>query len=160
TDYPYPESIWAATQAGVALVPPVLERRGPDGTWQTVLADASFPAGLPRMMLLELTGKLGGPAWVLRLRTNMHVYWDQVFVVPLRERIAAGKQPAGFRTTCLEVSAARLDVLGCMQEYSPDGRLPTLFDYDRRDRVPVSRLSGQLTRLGDVTELLQDRDDR
>src|SRR5262249_26564288 len=55
---------------------------------------------------------------------------------------------------------ARLAVLGGRQEYSPDGRLPTLFDYDRRDRVPVSRLSGQLTRLGDVTELLQDRDDR
>src|SRR5438874_11087366 len=32
TDYPYPESIWAATQAGVPLLPPVLERLQPDDT--------------------------------------------------------------------------------------------------------------------------------
>jgi hypothetical protein len=64
-----------------------------------------------------------------------------------------------FRTSLLPVSAARLEVRGCMQEYSPDGRRPTLFDYDRLDRVPVARLAGRLTRPGDVTELLHDRDD-
>src|SRR5262249_25253850 len=49
TDYPYPESIWAATQAGVALQHPVLERKGDDGKWHAVLADAGFAAGLTRM---------------------------------------------------------------------------------------------------------------
>jgi hypothetical protein len=47
-----------------------------------------------------------------------------------------------------------------MQEYSPDGKEPTLYDYDRIDRVPVSRLSGRLTRYGAVTPLLRERDDR
>ena len=77
TDYPYPESIWAAHQAGIEMLPPVLERQAADGRWEKI-ADAGFPAGLPRMMTLEVTGKLAGPHCVLRLRTNLHVFWDQI----------------------------------------------------------------------------------
>jgi hypothetical protein len=153
TEYPYPEAIWAATQAGVETRAPVLERRAADGTWQTLVADAGFPAGLPRMMSLELTGKLGGPHCVLRLRTNLEIFWDQILVAPLL--------PAGaFRSTSLEVGTANLAARGCVQEYSPDGRQPTLYDHDRLETTPVARVSGRLTRLGDVTELLRDLDDR
>jgi tetratricopeptide (TPR) repeat protein len=153
TEYPYPEAIWAATQAGVETKAPVLERRAADGTWQTLVADAGFPAGLPRMMTLELTGKLGGPRCVLRLRTNLEIFWDQIFVAPLL--------PAGaFRSTSLEVGTATLAARGCVQEYSPDGRQPTLYDHDRLETTPVARVSGRLTRLGDVTELLRELDDR
>jgi tetratricopeptide (TPR) repeat protein len=168
TDYAYPESIWAADQAGVAIQAPVLERLGEDGKWHPVAADAGFPAGLPRMMTLELTGKLTGPRCVLRLRTNLQVYWDQIFVAPLRERVpsptrpgpVAGKEgPASVRVTGLPVSRATLAARGCVQEFSPDGRQPSLYDHDRIERIPVSRLAGRLTRLGDVTELLTARDD-
>jgi hypothetical protein len=153
TEYPYPESIWAATQAGVELRSPVLERRGADGTWQTLVADTGFPAGLPRMMTLDVTGKLGGPRCVLRLRTNLEIFWDQIFVAPLL--------PAGaFRSANLEVGTANLAARGCVQEYSPDGRQPTLYDHDRLETTPVARVSGRLTRLGDVAELLRDLDDR
>jgi hypothetical protein len=150
TDYPYPESIWAAHQAGVQVQAPVLERLGPDGHWQTV-CEAGFPAGLPRVMTLDVTGKLTGPSCVVRLRTNMQVFWDQAFVAPCT---------GTFRATPLEVDTARLSVRGCMQEFSPDGRQPTVYDYDRLDAVPVSRLAGRLTRLGDVTELLRGLDDQ
>jgi hypothetical protein len=87
TEYPYPESIWAATQAGVPLLSPILERLDEKDRWQTLVPDAGFPAGLPRMMTLDVTGKLTGPRCVIRLRTNMEVYWDQIFVVPLLETI-------------------------------------------------------------------------
>jgi hypothetical protein len=162
TDYPYPESIWAATQAGVALQEPTLERLGPDGKWQTILADAGFPAGLPRMMTVEVTGQLGGPRCVVRLRTNMHVYWDQIFVARLAERIPATDhdRPKSFRATYLQVADAQLESRGCAQEFSPDGGKPTIYDHDRRDLVPLAHQSGYLTRLGGVTELLRDRDDR
>src|SRR5207237_8244289 len=112
TDYPYPESIWAAEQAGVAVQAPVLERLGADGKWHTVTADAGFPAGLPRMMTLEGTGKLGGPRCGTRLRTNLQVYWDQVFVAPLLERVPSPTRPGpaagakGMRLTGLPVGAA------------------------------------------------------
>lgn len=155
TDYPYPEAIWAAEQAGVPLQPPVLERLGPDGRWHTLLADPGFPAGLPRRMTVDVTGRLTGPRCVLRLRTSMEVYWDQILVAPLLER-----SPAVLRETPLEVASATLAAPGCAQEFSPDGRQPTLYDRDRLEPVPRARFVGRLTRLGDVTELVRQRDDR
>ncbi len=159
TDYPYPESIWAAHQAGVEMMPPILERKTADGGWQKI-ADAGFPAGLPRMMMLELTGQLREPHCELRLRTNMHVYWDQIFVAPLLEQVVPGQGRGGVRGTVLEVNDARLSARGIMKEYSPDGREPTLYDYDRLDAFPASSPSGRLTRHGDVTDLLRAADDR
>ena len=35
-----------------------------------------------------------------------------------------------------------------------------LYDYDHVERVPLARMSGRLTRFGDVTGLLHDDDDR
>ncbi|MBI1916378.1 MAG: VCBS repeat-containing protein [Planctomycetes bacterium] len=166
TDYAYPESIWAATQAGVAMQPPVLERRGSAGQWQSI-AEIGFPAGLPRLMTYALKGKdLAGDRCVLRLRTNLQVYWDQVFLAPLVDRVAADALKPGqqqgklFRATTLEVSRASLYARGCMQEFSPDGKLPTLYDYERLAPLPVNRLAGRMTHYGDVTELLQKADDR
>lgn len=167
TDYPYPESIWAAAQAGVSMKPPRLERRGADGTWRTLGGEAGFPAGLPRLMTLDVTGQLSGPECVLRLGTNLHVYWDQIYVAPVRARIAASRLTPGARITtdactvhCLEVARARLVPAGCPQEFSPDGRPPVMYDHGRRAAVPVTRLQGKLTRYGDVSELLTGRDDR
>jgi tetratricopeptide (TPR) repeat protein len=151
TDYAYPESIWAAHQAGIEMQPPVLERQEEDGRWRS-LGEAGFPAGLPRMMLLDVTGKLGGSRCRLRLRTNLHVFWDQIFV-------AAGcrvVQPGAM----LEVTSASLEPCGVMQEYSPDGRQPTLYDPDRHDSAPLTPPAGKRTRFGDVTELLREKDDR
>src|SRR5262249_47884896 len=159
TDYPYPESIWAANQAGVKLEPPVLERRNADGRWEKI-ADASFPAGLPRMMTLDVTGMLTGATCAVRLRTNMQVFWDQIFVAPLLEHVHPGEGSVNVRATSLEVNQAKLSARGCMQEFSPDGRQPTIYDYDRQEAVPVSRLAGKLTRYGDVAELLRESDDR
>ncbi len=161
TDYAYPESIWAANQAGIALQTPTLERLGPDGKWQTVIADTGFPAGLPRMMTIDLTGKLTGPRCVLRLRTNMTVYWDQAFIAPSTDpaSVAARLAATRVRTHVLEVHHAALEKRGFMKEVSPDGRQPTIYDYDQLEPVPFTRQTGFLTRFGEVTELLQSRDD-
>lgn len=164
TDYAFPESIWASTQAGVAMVPPVLESRVADGSWQPVLTELGLPAGLPRMMTVDVTGKLAGPACVLRIRTNLQVYWDQVFVTPVIERLGLKNLANSGKPTLvinrLDVAEGILANRGCAQEYTPDGKLPTLYNHDRLESVSVSHLSGRLTRLGNVTELLHDRDDR
>jgi Tfp pilus assembly protein PilF len=157
TDYTYPESEWAAAQAGVSALLPMLERRADDGTWK-LIGEIGFPAGTPRMITLELTGKqLAGSNCVFRIRTNLHVHWDQIFLAPL---LARGPKEGLFRATPLEVDDARLSVRGFMQEFSPDGREPTIYDHDRLENVPVTRWQGKLTRLGDVTDLLHQRDDR
>lgn len=161
TDYPFPESMWAATQAGVAVRPPSLERWH-DGRWLPVPIEFGFPAGLPRVMTVDLTGRLTGPTCRLRLKTNMHVFWDQLFVAPLSERVPAGRTTHAsplLRVAGLDVQRADLAVRGCVQEFSPDGREPTCYDHDRLAPIPVVRLAGRLTKLGDVTDLLQGRDD-
>ena len=47
-----------------------------------------------------------------------------------------------------------------MREFTPDGKQPTIYDADRFQTVPATRLAGSLTRHGDVTELLRTEDDR
>lgn len=161
TDYPYPESIWAASQAGHSLLAPVLERLGDDGKWQVVRDDLSFPAGLPRMMTYDVTGLVAGSSCKLRIRTNMHVYWDQIFIAPLVERVPYGQEKSTTtHLTALDVHGAVLENRGCVQEYSPDGKEPTVYAYDKLDKVAVTRQSGRLTTFGDVKELLTERDDR
>src|SRR5207244_5203910 len=128
------------------------------GNWQTIVADAGFPAGLPRMMTLDVTGKLIEPRCVIRLRTNMEVYWDQIFVAPLLVFTTEAQRPQRIENSSLGVlsvsvvnaSHATLSQSGLMQEFSPDGRLPTIYDYDRQQTVAISRLAGKMTRHGEV----------
>jgi hypothetical protein len=151
TEYPFPESSWAAHQAGVVEQWPILERQDASGQWHS-LGESGFPAGTPRMMLVDVTGKLTGPHCRLRLRTNMHICWDQAFV-------AAECQLHSARATYLDVHSATLAPGHIPAEFSPDGRSPKLYDYHRADKVPLVGQSGRMTRFGDVTELLHQRDD-
>jgi len=58
---------------------------------------AGYPAGLPRMTTLDLTGKLTGPRCTIRLRTNMECYWDRAF-------LAHEEEDAGLEVTALPVA--------------------------------------------------------
>ena len=64
------------------------------------------------------------------------------------------------RVRQLPVARAVLGPRGYTREVSPDGRLPLLYDYDYVDPAPLARMSGKLTRFGDVASLLHDDDDR
>ncbi len=153
-EYPYSQTNYAAATAGVPLKPPVIERRNDDGSWTLIEPHAGYPAGLPRLTTLELTGKLTGPSCILRLRTNMECYWDQAFVA-LRDREAE----ASLIQTTLPVARAALGHRGYSREVSPDGREPLLYDYDHVDPAPLALMAGKLTRHGDVQPLLTDDDD-
>jgi tetratricopeptide (TPR) repeat protein len=156
-EYPYSQTNYAAATAGVALQPPVLERRNDDGSWSVLEADPGYPAGLPRRTTLELTGKLGdASSCVLRLRTNMECYYDEAFLAVAQPDLDA----AGVRTTTRPVARAELRDRGYTREVSPDGRDPLLYDYDHIDPAPLAPLRGRLTRFGDVAELLRSDDDR
>jgi Tfp pilus assembly protein PilF len=151
TEYPYPESIYAAERAGVPLQFPVLERLAADGkTWEP-LGDLGFPAGLPRVMIRPLPDLKPGPC-TLRVRTNMQVYFDQVYL--------ALAEDVGMKLHTLDVAKADLAARGFIQEVCPDGRPPITYDDAKTESVPVTRWKGHLTRTGDVTELLTAADDR
>jgi tetratricopeptide (TPR) repeat protein len=152
-EYPYSQTNYAASTAGAPLKPPVLERLRDGGTWEVLEADPGYPAGMPRLTTLDLTGKLAGSRCVLRLRTNMECYYDRAF-------LALAEPDPGLRTTRLPVKSATLGYRGYTREISPDGRLPLIYDYHYIDPAPLARLHGRLTRYGDVTPLLNDDDDR
>ncbi len=152
-EYPYSQTNFAAATAGTALKPPVLERKNATGQWEVITPSMGYPAGLPRMMTLDLTGKLTGKSCELRIRTNMECYWDQAFI--------AVRQPtSSVKSVTLSVLAVKLGYRGYTREISPDGRLPLIYDYNYVDPAPLAHLSGMLTRFGDVTKLLQADDDQ
>ncbi len=155
-EYPYSQTNYAASGAGIALKPPVLEQRLPDGQWRLIDATMGHPAGLPRMMTVSLRDKLlPGADIVLRISTNMECYWDQAF-------LAVVEPPSlnSVRSVNLPVAQARLRDRGYLREYSADGHQPPLPDYHLVDPMPLARFRGELTLHGDVAELLQRDDDQ
>ncbi len=154
-EYPYSQTNYAASTAGISLRAPMVERQNDDGSWSIIEPHAGYPAGLPRLMTLDLTGKLVGAQCTIRLRTNMECYWDQAFVA-LRDPQAE----AAIRQTILPVARASLGQRGYSREVSPDGLEPLLYDYDHTDPAPLASMAGRLTPHGDVQSLLLADDDR
>jgi len=154
-EYPYSQTNYAAATAGVTSRSLVVERRQADGRWAVIEPDAGYPAGTPRRMTLDMTGKLTGPACVLRIHSNIEYDLDEAFVA-LRDPVAG----AAVRRKALNPGVATLGHRGYNREYLPGGRPPALYDYDAVDPAPLALLTGRLTRYGDVAPLLRHDDDR
>jgi tetratricopeptide (TPR) repeat protein len=146
-------SLYAAWKAGVKPVSPYVEAQMTDGSWQRIADDVGFPAGLERTIVVELSGKLPAGARRIRLVTNLEIYWDQVLIDNNAE--------AESRTTEVPLSLATLHFRGYPTQI--EGASPGDLDYNY-DRVsltgPFQHQRGNYTRMGDVTELLKNIDDR
>ncbi|MFQ5876976.1 MAG: FG-GAP-like repeat-containing protein [Acidobacteriota bacterium] len=157
-DFEYSSSNFAAAQSGLVLTPPILEFEGADRLFEPALDPMGFPPGLPRMMTVDLseTGPLPTPR--IRIRTNMRVYWDQVFLArPMGGQELSDK----VRVQEVRLSGAHLHRRGYPREHSPDGREPKIYDYGIIDNTqPFKVMTGDYTRFGRVTELLRRTDDR
>jgi hypothetical protein len=151
-EYSYSATNFAAGQAGLRLQAPSIcvER---DGQWVELFHEVGYPAGIRHTMTLDVTGKLRPADRRVRISNNMELYWDQVFLAPVRADVTP-------QTRSLPVDSADLHFLGYPREYSPDGRLPTLYDYSQVDRaIPWKTMRGEYTRYGPVTELVRRSDD-
>ncbi|HET6203391.1 MAG TPA: FG-GAP-like repeat-containing protein [Planctomycetota bacterium] len=153
-EYPYSRINLGASQAGLRMEAPSIEVPDGKGGWRTALPEFGYPAGLPRWMAIEVTSILREGHARIRLRTNVEVYWDEIFLA----RVGA----AEVRTTAIAPDSADLRACGYPREFSPDGKAPRLYDYGILDRgFPFFRsLPGHYTRHGDVRELLASSDDR
>ncbi len=146
-------SMYAAWQAGLAPQSPSVEAQTPDGRWKPILADMGFPAGLPRTITVDLTGKLPQGARRIRIRTNLQIYWDQILVdnAPSSDRT--------IRATELPLREATLAFRGYPQQI--DGKTPGDLTYDYQNislTGPFGWQRGAYTRYGTVTPLLTGRD--
>jgi hypothetical protein len=115
--------------------------------------EVGYPGGIQHMMTLDVTGKLLPSDQRIRISSNMELYWDQIFIAPVMEDMEFNLQE-------VRVKSADLHFLGYPQEYTPDGRLPTLYDYDSVDRAVAWKImEGCYTHYGEVSELLEKADD-
>ena len=141
--------------SALATVMPHLQVIGTDGEWETAVAELSFPSGKNKTIVQDLTGLFSTPDHRVRIRTNMNIYWDEVF-------ISVGTPAAPTRLTVLEPAAADLRYRGFSREYRKGGRSgPPWFDYGTVSEEPRWRpIVGRYTRYGDVLPLVGEADDR
>ncbi len=148
-------SMYAAWQAGLDPQAPSVEAQMPDGSWKKIVDDMGFPAGLPRTIVVDLTGKMPAHARRIRIRTNLQIYWDQVLVDNEPEGAGSIKQ------TELRLASAKLVFRGYPKQI--EGKTPGDLTYDYQAisaTGPFQWQRGNFTRFGTVTPLLQSRDDR
>jgi tetratricopeptide (TPR) repeat protein len=180
-------SMYAASQAGVQAISPYVEALDKNGKWVRVVDDMGFPAGGPRTMTADLTGKPPLGTQKIRITTNLQIYWDSILVsrapqdvappsrrlsgaeggTPLRQ--AQGRlsgQPAGcqrYTTMCLTpVPLVRADLgfhgFPLKIEGTPPGNVQYIYEKVSATG-PYTRPMGTYTRYGDVLPLLTALDD-
>jgi hypothetical protein len=145
----------AASQAHEDLVLPYLQVKDARGQWQTVIEDMGIPAGKPKTISVDLTGKFLSSSREVRIVTNLCVYWDEIF---LSEETAAPP----VRLTDIDAESADLHFRGFSKPViHPERKQPEGFDYAQV--MPVSTWNptpGMYTRYGDVLPLISRLDDR
>ena len=147
-------SLYAAHQAGLDPVSPYIEAQDASGKWVRVLNEMGFPAGLPRAMVADLSGKLPIGATRVRIGTNLQIYWDQILV----DRTT---NAAPMRMNEVPLASARMGFHGYPRDVI--GKNPGDHWYVYEDvsaTGPFVHQAGQYTRPGDVTQLIKDVDDR
>jgi tetratricopeptide (TPR) repeat protein len=145
----------AAQEDPRGLMLPSLQVKNAAGAWQTVIADMGIPAGKPKTIAVDLTGKFLSESREVRIVTNLCVYWDEIF---LSEDISEPQ----VRLTSLTPSSADLRFRGFSKPtIHPDRKQPESFDY--QSWMPLSMWNptpGCYTRYGDVSRLLENIDDQ
>ena len=152
TEYPYSHVNFAAWQAGVRGKSFSLDL--PEGdTWATVFPEFGYPAGMSRTMAIDVSSWLSDGASRFRLRTNLEIYVDALWL--------AWEDPRELEVVDHAFERAELRFAGYPEERSPDGKQPKLYDYQRiSPTFDWKQLSGKFTNYGDVRELINGVDDR
>lgn len=172
-------SMYASSQAGLEPISPYVEAMDAQGHWKHVIDDMGFPAGGPRTMTADLTGKLPPGTQKIRITTNLQIYWDSILVnrtaqaAPPSRRLSGGclaRCVESFAKNCdhteycltpIPLVRADLDFHG--YPYKIEGTPPgnVQYIYEKASATgPYTRPSGTYTRYGDVLPLLAATDDK
>src|SRR5581483_4939744 len=112
-----------------------------------------YPVGRPQTIVVELVGKLRPDEHVVRIVSNMCIYWDQVLV-----SAATGAMSPEIH---LAPESATLRWRGFSAPGGSVGRTNLDYDYSSVSTTyPWKMMPGRYTREGDVRELLLSSDDR
>jgi len=154
TEYYTATSVYAAHQASIESIAPYVEALSSEGQWTRVLDDIGFPAGGPRTMTPDLTGKLPIGTRKIRITTNLQVYWDSIL-------IDRSPQNGQVRLTSTNPINAKLSFYGHPRQIEGEPRGNVKYVYEEVSPTgPFARQSGDYTRYGDVLPLLTSFDDK
>ncbi len=154
-DYFSASSMYSAWQAGLKPIPPYVEAQLPNGQWKRVIHDMGFPAGLPRTIVVNLTGKLPPGTRRIRITTNLQIYWDRM----LEDNGVS--QPGDIHQIPLHLASANLAFRGYPQQIAQPAPGLITYDYNSNSSTgPFMHARGDYTRYGNVTPLLQSIDNR
>ena len=147
-------SMYAAWQAGIDPTAPYVEAQDKNGKWVRVLDDMGFPAGLPKTITTDLSGKLPVGTTRIRITTNLQIYWDNIL-------IDRSEQDEKFKLRSIPLTKATLEFHGypLQIEDQPPGNVKYVFEKVSRTG-PYARQAGEYTRYGDVLPLLSAFDDK
>jgi tetratricopeptide (TPR) repeat protein len=175
-------SMYAASQAGITAISPYVEAQDATGHWKRVVDDMGFPAGGPRTMTADLTGKLPRGTRKIRITTNLQIYWDSILIdrtpkpatsckadssTRANDALARNdndKEQCGYRATRLTpvpLVHADLEHHGypLKIEGTPPGNVNYIYE-QASATGPYTRPMGTYTRYGDVLPLLTATDDK
>jgi len=151
-------SMYAADQAKLRPFAPYVEAMGSNGKWTRVVDDMGFPAGGPRTMTADLTGKLPVGTRRIRITTNLQIYWDDILISRTSQENVDSKNA---RVTPVPLASAELNFHGfpLKIEDKPPGNVKYIYEKTSATG-PYTRPAGAYTRYGDVRTLLDAVDDK
>ena len=143
------------SQASVtSLIFPQLQVVNQDGNWETVIENLGFPKGKNKIMIVDLTERFIAADYRVRIRTNMQIYWDHIF-------IATDVTNNDLAVVSLQPISADLHYRGFSTVSRKDFNSPHLPDYYNITTGQKWRdLTGTYTRYGDVLPLLLESDSK
>jgi hypothetical protein len=126
-----------------------------------VIDDMGFPAGGPRTMTADLSGKLPLGTNKIRITTNLQVYWDNILIDRTTQVAPAGRRSYDQRVTLVPLVSADLAYHGypLKIEGTPPGNVQYIYE-KVSTTGPYTRPAGTYTRYGDVLPLLTATDDK
>ena len=134
---------------------PYLQVQDARGQWKTVIEDMGIPAGKPKTIAVDLTGKFLSASRKVRIVTNLCVYWDEIFLAENSGPAEVKLTPANAQTADLHFRGFSTPVIDARREQ------PEKFEYS--NWMPLSQWNptpGLYTRYGDVRALVTKVDDR
>ena len=146
--------MYAADQAGIHAIAPYVEAQTSDGRWKPVTDDMGFPAGGPRTMTADLSGRLPSGTRRIRIITNLQVYWDNILISRTNQNQNARLRPLALARAELRFHGFPLKIEG-----TPPGNVQYVYE-QASATGPYTRPIGAYTRYGDVRSLLAATDDR
>jgi lipoprotein NlpI len=163
-------SMYAADQAHLRPIAPYVEALvstgGPAGNgrekWVRVVDDMGFPAGGPRTMTADLSGKLPPGTRRIRITTNLQIYWDNILISRTdQENPRDQNKELSARLTPVSLARAELSFHGfpLKIEDQPPGNVKYIYEKTSATG-PYTRPAGAYTRYGDVRPLLDSVDDK